>query len=752
MIANQRRRVAPPPRGKQPEAIAILTISTFIMTALLGSSTALASTFHEETGRLDLSDAAYSISFDSLEDIPSEIDFWATNIDFSILSRDEIEELFEEDPEGLEGNGALSFGGASVYTSLDLGGLPEELAGRRVEIRIWQRPLGTRASLDVSWYSGDPSWGHYLGGIQLTPTGRATDDGWEEWSTGPVDFAAGGAFGPAILTIYDAQFFQLYSSDFVRFDEEVRTLLDGFEVVDLGPAAVPDSSCTVVDEDDRCGSEGLCLFGRCVDAALVVGPVPSTQAGILDDYLTRRAFEYGTFEGGRIPQEQMSNLEAALEGLRGTPSASEFWPTFRAAVEQLGDGHSSAPMTSYPTSAGIGVCVHLGEADLLPGGRGMLLPLVFSVDGNDPIAERLQEGDVLVEIDGLTPEEWSDVASRLLSFPADPDAFSVSTAPDLLKAATLSGSTVTFARCVPSETSPTPCAEGETEQLTFDMAELAGELLWAGSAPSWLGSEPPFCDFRFRRAFTSPDVLDGDFADFVDDDGVRTLLINSVPSYWEEGGEAWFDAVGNACVPAPEAMIFDQRFGGGGTIGATDYLTALMVAEADFYAMNLLPFFERPFDDELRETLDTCLDRWDAECGGAWRWVLGEHAEHPPVRGSAANTRLAILIGLDVSGNDYTTQLLSYRSGPTRIFGPAPTWGAFGPVYMLPSHLGEPMGGSLQQHDTLFLATSDDANTEFHTGLGVHPDEVVFQRQSDAVVGVDSIVEAARAWLAEEGA
>lgn len=729
----------------------ILTFQVMLVTTWFLAAPAWASTFDEDTGRLDLSDAAFALSLDSLDDLPSSLGFWVTDVDFSFLPQSDLEELFEEDPEGLEGAGALSFGGEAVYMQMELNSLPSDLAGRRVEIRIWQRPLGTKASLDVSWIAGGGGWGHYLGSVSLSPTGRSTDDGWEEWSTGPIDFAAGGVFGPANLTVYDAQLLQMYSSYFLRFDEDARVLLDGFEVIDLGPAAVPESVCTALDERERCSTEGLCLFGRCVDGALVAGPLPSAQAGIREDYVARRAFEYRTFEGGRVPQAQMANLEAAFDGLRGSTSASEFWPTFREAVEQLQDGHSSAPYMSYGTSAAIGVCAHLGEADLLPGGEGILLPMVFSVVGNDPLATSLQEGDVLVDIDGLSPEVWSEAAPRLLGFSGDPEAFAVSTAPDLLEAATLSGSTVTFERCIPASLEDGPCAEDDVERITFDMAELAGEPLWEGSAPSWLTSEPPYCDFRFRRAFDGPEVFNGDFAGVVDEDGVRTLLINGVPSYWDEGGEAWFDAAADACIPPPEMMILDQRLGGGGAIGTTDYLSAMLIAEEDFYGMSILPLFDRPFDDDLRDTLDACFEEWGQECGDAWHWVLGESSERPPMRGYAADTRLAILISLDVSGNDFTTQLLSYRSGPTRIFGPSPTWGAFGPVYMLPSHLGELMGGSLQHHDTLFMTSTDDRNTEFHTGHGVPPDQLVFQRQSDAVAGVDTIIEAARTWLTEEG-
>ncbi len=112
---------------------------------------------------------------------------------------------------------------------------------------------------------------------------------------------------------------------------------------------------------------------------------------------------------------------------------------------------------------------------------------------------------------------------------------------------------------------------------------------------------------------------------------------------------------------------------------------------------------------------------------------------------------VAILNSFDASGNDYTSRLIPYRTGPTRIFSPGPTCGAFGPVYAMPSHFDEISGGRMQHHDTLFLERSGDDTTEFATGVGVPPDELVFQRQSDALQGIDTIVETAKAWLVEVG-
>jgi len=115
---------------------------------------------------------------------------------------------------------------------------------------------------------------------------------------------------------------------------------------------------------------------------------------------------------------------------------------------------------------------------------------------------------------------------------------------------------------------------------------------------------------------------------------------------------------------------------------------------------------------------------------------------------------LAIVIGQDVSGNDFLTEVLRYREAPTRIFGSPATYGAFGTVIGLPGLLGEFSGGAVQVSDSIFFAEpwefgSDGELPRFTTGIGVPPDELLLQRQSDAMIGVDTVLTRAEAWLEE---
>jgi hypothetical protein len=70
-------------------------------------------------------------------------------------------------------------------------------------------------------------------------------------------------------------------------------------------------------------------------------------------------------------------------------------------------------MLGYPSYANAGVCLHEGEADLLPGAP--ITPLVFSSTGDNSVAAQLQPGDALVAIDGAAVNEWVAAAKHAWS-------------------------------------------------------------------------------------------------------------------------------------------------------------------------------------------------------------------------------------------------------------------------------------------------------------------------------------------------
>ena len=128
-------------------------------------------------------------------------------------------------------------------------------------------------------------------------------------------------------------------------------------------------------------------------------------------------------------------------------------------------------------------------------------------------------------------------------------------------------------------------------------------------------------------------------------------------------------------------------------------------------------------------------------CGMYLSATVGRNA------GSLAATRVAILTSSDVSGNDFLTRFLTYRTGPTRIFGPGPTAGGYGNIAYVPSHLFEALGGTFQMTDAGYRVGDLTVPPVLESLTGVPPDERVLQKQSDLCAGRDTLVETAKAWL-----
>lgn len=731
------------------------TLIPVTLTALAFAQSVAAAPFVEGTGKVDLAGADFGVSFDHLSaDIPIRLYDW----NYRQITEEELATQLEQDPlAAIEGEGVLSFGGTTIYGFVDLRAIAERFRGRRVEVRMWQRARGSEAEIALQWYSGpleELFAGQRTGrlfliaSVPFQPTGRGTDDGWREWTSGPIDFDLGGEIPAQIIDLSDKHLRGLYSG-VGDYDAEVRVALDALSVEDLGPAAVPRASCTLADEAQRCGAAGACYFGRCADAASVVGP-RLENAAIRHDYLARRVFELSSFEGGRAPIAQMDRLRAAFEGLRGDVSALDYREAIVSAIAELGDGHSSAPVASYLSGFGTSVCLHHGAADLLP--EGGEAPLVFEASRQTPIGAALRTGDALIAIDGLSVGEWSRRARRYLTYGGDPAAAQVVSAPELMTAAITTGATLTFARCNTSSTSSVACGPSELERVRVELApEVAG--LWSHQVPAWR-YEHRTCDWRFRRPVEGPQVCDYAYAGSRDLEGARWLLINGVPSGYDADGRAWFQSVSAALEDGPPRVVLDQRLGQGGSIEAVDHLASYLVAEPDFDAMEMIPQLHAALTPALLDGMVSCSQGGSSAlgssgCGSFMLWRLGE-ASAAPSRGAASSAKLAVLIGSDVSGNDFVSKLLTYRrSALTRIFGAAPTHGAFGVIWQLPAYGGETLGGSFQVHDTRFLASPGDPNATFTTSSGVPPDEVVLQRQSDLRRNVDTLMARASAWIAE---
>lgn len=704
---------------------------------LAGVATPARAGFDPATGRVVLEGAALALPFDSAEELPPP--GLIAYLDGELSGVRPSEEDFQAGEDAvIEGTAALRLSPRVTGLVFTLDGVAEALRGRRLEVRAWYRPEGSYPVVDVIYLerggadaltSGD--WfDESLGQVRLLPTGRATDDGWVELSSGPFDFSLTGAIEARIIRIFDARIWELTFQRATTL--QGSTLLDGLEIVDLGPARFSGGACRRATEPEACPG-GACFLGACVDPKPLLGNLPEGDA-ILSEYLERQISRFEAFAGGRVPQ---SNLELFAERIRSLPSLRDdlvaFWSTYRRAHDDVADGHLSEPRHRFFTPVAAGACVHLGEVDLLPGGSRPGY-LVYSADPSHGMGRLLSPGDVLESIDGLSPEAWAERSDRDLRYGGDPRGRAFVVAPQILSAAIGAGSLLRFARC--RSTDGTPCEERQTQRFEIDLATLTRPLQ-EGRRPSWwLGGLD--CDFRFR-----PSVSGGgrNRVVFRDEEGVRTLSIDGVV-----GLGSWAREATAATTDLPARVVLDQRTGTGGTFEGVIALTAPFLAASERPIAQIFPWLVPELTASSRAQFAACFAAGSNLCGNAFEEPL--HGA-PPSR--VPEARLAILNGRDVSGNDYLARVLRDRQGgTTRIFGGAPTFGAFGPVITLPRILDELVGGAVQLQDTVFVRDASDDNLRFNTGIGVAPDEVVLQRQSDAVAGRDTLLEAARAWVRGE--
>jgi hypothetical protein len=651
---------------------------------------------------------------------------------------------------GLDGDHAGVVGGDVRRAALRFDeAASARFAGRRVVARFWTRAEGTTTQAEVRWISGDPAgqllrgdpsfFAHRMGTAAFLPTGRATADGWVEVSAGPFDFDLGGRIPAGWIEWRDVNAEREVSTQVAR-DPGARALIDALTIQDVGPARVPDAACDAATEEAACGEAGVCLYGRCADAVSVLGSAPQSAA-VRQAYLARRAFELETFTGVRAePDQRAASAQALAEA--DTTDARAFWRALRRAYDVLVDGHAAPPSARATAEVSPGACAYLGELDLTAGGaQGLLVYEVFDEDP-ESVAARIEPGDEVARIAGLAPLEFMALVGHRAGFGGDPRGEAHALAPELLRWAAETGSSVTLRRCA----GPGPCAPEDADEVELDLAALLGAPIWDGLPPGWR-FDVRRCDFRVARIDDAPEERNYGFADSVElPGGVRVALFNGFPAPdTGDGASGWLVALRALLSDGPDRVIFDQRWGTGGSPAALTELHAMLLraGDPDLIGETIPPVEDGPLTLAEREALRAC----SGSCG-----MYGLFRDTPEVDGPAAEARVAILSSYDVSANDFFAARMRERPGRTRLFGPAPTFGAFGYACSVPGHLPGERAVGYQCTDTIFFVEGrdDGAAAPFVSGIGVEHDEAILQKQSDTLAGVDTVREAAIAWLEGE--
>ncbi|HEY8073292.1 MAG TPA: hypothetical protein VIF62_04270, partial [Labilithrix sp.] len=275
----------------------------------------------------------------------------------------------------IEGKGALRVRGDRAVLLGDATSLAG-LAGSRVEVRFFARADGAAPSLHVL-YARKPLDTNALdfpnGEVVAIRTGRATSDGWVEYSTGPIDGTTvyNNVIAGILLTATDAA-----GPDGATF------LVDALEVKKVDGALLSGKTCHVASEATDCVKGAICEEGACVDAALAYGALP--PADTRADIASR-----ATFLMTRIQNDRHAAAAAiagfgktfpALAASADTPDA--FFRPLASQINAARGAHTYAPApNAYSRLASgamltdryygneLNACFGIVDKDLVGGGR-----------------------------------------------------------------------------------------------------------------------------------------------------------------------------------------------------------------------------------------------------------------------------------------------------------------------------------------------------------------------------------------------
>ncbi|MEW5847276.1 MAG: hypothetical protein AB2A00_00630 [Myxococcota bacterium] len=708
---------------------------TLVLALMVGAVPVRAAGF-DALGRLQLSsENILSVSFEDPEALlDAGARFYDRNLNPAPIDAQRLQRVITlSDPRPLEGEGYVYI--EPREDDVSSLGLDVPSVDGRVEVTVWVRAEPMLPALFVVYSTSDDPLTGLFATVTAVATGRRTSDDWVELSTGPVDGAVLGI--PLKQVVIQGGF-----SDVV---------FDALEVKRVGDRAFgDDTTCTQANVASQCGEDGECIFGACVDSAVVWGAVPYTPRH-RREYLDRLTHIFTRVHANRSAvQRRGTEFAARLAALAHVASPRRFWGGVADAVHFFRDHHTSAPVSyaalqsSVPSVLGressgvLGACFGLTELDLLDGGAGFT---VFRVDAaRSLLGDALRVGDVLESIEDEAVDTW---LARQGTFgtnaPSDPAADAPWTAVDLANVLSSRASHFSVLRCESSTSCNAPTHIRVDLQPTVRQAVLAARGLGVVEAFT--------CDGRYAPSVTTPRPRPDDGSDAVSHElleGINTFQFDGFT-----GGQSWRTPFLTGLGDAPEKVLFDTRLGNGGAAALAEFLVGLV---RDQSSPQVVLGVSRPWHtldpDGYYQSLLGCVTNpepplFDACSGTIW---LGAR-EEPAV---ASVARIAWVTTADVSANDFVPRLLRGRAG-VRILGPTPLSGAYGAIVALPPLLpGEYYGGSIQVHDSRFAASSSAlATAAYESGTGVIPDETVIQKLSHSLTGRDTLITRARAWLTE---
>ena len=555
--------------------------------------------------------------------------------------------------------------------------------------------------------------------VALYPTGRVTSDGWVEVANEAIRID-----GERLTTLR-----------FSAFAAEATTV-DAFELVPDGDAsafpAVPNAKCSGVAESGICAPDQVCIYSECRNVRGWVPPIPKDRDAVTDYLQNRIQFLFGPYA------ERATDLPSsmvAIDQMRHAKDPWAFWNGFFLAVRRLHDGHTSTSNVSdfaIRNPRPVTACFIEGDADLThgtaPKDPDYLDVLVSHVGGDHTLG--LSPGDRLVAVDGQHPIAWARSLITVhwgLTPVSNPRTFAELSS-SLRGLIPRYAASIDFIHC---DAQTGTCGPVQTLSIADIPPDPPGTMVSSVNCDNRPIRHIPGAPADHFPA-SSDSVYSGQVLEAAPEekiygveweslyttdglDGVGTGLKQAVSS-WKSGGA--------------RGVVLDHRQGFGGTLGGPQILWAYSVQKhpIDVYMDRVFAEAEQPSQDIGKTLYDTGLSDGQADYAGV------PNPADPQVP-------IALLITEDVSASDWLP--LGFKGAPkARIFGPFETNGAFSTRYGFGYWFG--ISYVMAVGDS-FLPDGTTAN-----GTGVAPDVVVLPKQSDLMVGKDTVYEAALAWVRSE--
>ncbi len=730
---------------------------TLLLTMLLSTAEARASDLGSD-GRLHFApDALFTVDFEDATTLGPELRLLtlprgAKTFSYDAVSPDTLPAFLVTSDDALEGHSSLHWTasngiGLAIIDSATF----NMVAGKRLSVSFWGRSEGMEPYLAVTYgnevdlaTTKEFAWAR----IPAIRTGRETSDGWVEFSTGAIDG-----------TVLERPIHDLILSARVPVTADTALLLNSaaphatdaitIDAVEIRPAdGTPSTAvCTAENLDSSCGPAGECMYGRCVDGAVTWHPVPPLP---MQQEIVTRVAQWAThFLGDRHAAAALTGAwtttTLALASADATPRS--FWGGLNQQVVAIRDSHThfgapyggiSTPFALRPSSASgpLDVCFGPTTNDL---GDGKLAYVVWAL-GKGAVAG-LQVGDLVTQIDGMDPKAWAEmVMPRFLgSLPVDPDADWGPSARDLATLIAVHASTLTVTRC----TAAGVCtAQPAIDVPSASLAALENGVYATGTLT---------CGPRFTDLVPGPryDASGGELllSAALDDHTVGIEFDGFTPT----STTAWEASVDAAFVAPHDNMIVDAREGFGGDNNLGDYLFQQFrgTDSPSVLALAARGTFSDPNDPSLfgfdwAPCASSKTKTW--RCSTADIFIYQTINAAPP----GAASKVAWLDTDDISNNDMVPRLLQGRPSLS-IFGPIPSYGALGSDVEIPPLMPNWRSGTIAASDGRYGASisAAEATLMCQSGIGVQPDVVVTQKLSDVLAGTDTIVAAAKAWLAQ---